>query len=247
MCRDIGISRQQFTKYLSGQSVPSLHNLRIISDYFGVDEAEILFPAEDFRDLVAIRPPEVKPRNPGRDFFLGKFGSASSRQEIQGYLGYYYTHFIMQSSPSRITRALISIYEHKGAIVTKNIERYPEDSDGAASVAKYEGVAFLNAERLFIYEREVTHGKLVWQSVVYASDMQASKYLSGLTMGIATDSVRNIACYRTVYSYIGRETNIRSALKGCGSYPLDSLEIPKYVRQRVRNDMNESEVAFMPR
>ena len=39
ICRQIKINRQQFNKYLSGQSSPSLHNLHRIAEFFGVDEA----------------------------------------------------------------------------------------------------------------------------------------------------------------------------------------------------------------
>ncbi|MDP6192171.1 MAG: helix-turn-helix transcriptional regulator, partial [Paracoccaceae bacterium] len=46
--RDLQISRQQFTKYLAGKNLPSVQNLRKISDYFGVEETEILMPVDDF-------------------------------------------------------------------------------------------------------------------------------------------------------------------------------------------------------
>ncbi|WP_187429290.1 hypothetical protein ROLI_040180 [Roseobacter fucihabitans] len=57
VCRSIGISRQQFTKYLSGKGSPSLSSLRKISDFFGVEESELLMPSVEFKELIALRPP----------------------------------------------------------------------------------------------------------------------------------------------------------------------------------------------
>ena len=247
VCRAIGVSRQQFTKYLSGKSTPSLSSFRKISDFFGVDETELLMPVKEFKELIALHPPSVSPKLPSQDFISSSVHSnAQSHREIKPYLGYYYSHFIIGNMPDRINRALIHIYDHRGAILTQNFERYPENSDGAAEVGKYEGVALYNAERLFIYEKEKFTGKRIWQTVVYAADLKSSKYLSGLTMGIATDSVRDIACYRIIYSFLGREIDLRSALSGCGTFKLDSSEIPKYIRDRVTNQMHSNETSFRP-
>lgn len=246
--RDLGISRQQFTRYLSGKSTPSVNNLRKISDYFGVEETEILLSCEDFKELVAIKPPRVSSQDPMQAFVSSSvLSNASSRAEMKEYLGYYYSYFIMGELPDRITRALVHIYELNGAILTKNVERYPENSDGAAPTIKYRGVALYNFERLFIYESETTTGKRIWQTVVYASDLQYSKMLSGLTMGIASDTVRDIACYRVIYEFLGRDINTRIALRGCGTFPLDCPDISKFIRDRTSNDVRANETAFVPR
>lgn len=248
VCRSIGISRQQFTKYLSGKSTPSLSSFRKISDFFGVEETELLMATQDFKELIALRPPSVGQHLPSQDFISSSVHSnAQSHREIRLYLGYYYTHFVIGNMPDRIIRALIHIYDHRGAILTQNFERYPENSDGAAEVSKYEGVALYNAERLFIYEKEKFTGQRIWQTVVYATDLKSSKYLSGLTMGIATDSVRDIACYRIIYSFLGREIDLRSALSGCGTFTIESPDIPKYIRDRITNQMQPNETAFRPK
>ena len=40
--RQLGISRQQLTRYLSGASFPSRSNMRVICDHVGCDEYEML-------------------------------------------------------------------------------------------------------------------------------------------------------------------------------------------------------------
>src|SRR6056297_1438254 len=55
VCRRIGLNRQQFNKYLSGQSRPSRANMRRICDFFGVTEAEIQLEPSQLRSLVSVR------------------------------------------------------------------------------------------------------------------------------------------------------------------------------------------------
>lgn len=248
VCRDLNMSRQQVTKYLAGKNLPSVRNLRKISDYFGVEETEILMPVSDFRKMIALNPPRSERQDPLQAFFTSSASSdASTRHELRKFLGYYYSHFIVADAPNRITRSLLCIYESGGATLTKNIERYPDKNDGAASSLKYDGVALYNAERLFIYERETATGTRIWQTVVYATNLKYSTFLSGLTMGIATETIRDIACYRVVYEFLGTQINNRLALRGCGTFDLDSLEISKYIRDRVTNEIRNNETAFVPR
>ena len=42
VCRRLGINRQQFNKYLTGQHLPSQVNLNAICDYFGVTFADLI-------------------------------------------------------------------------------------------------------------------------------------------------------------------------------------------------------------
>tara|TARA_R110002094_G_scaffold178152_4_gene157442 strand:- start:3287 stop:4105 length:819 start_codon:yes stop_codon:yes gene_type:complete len=248
VCRDLGISRQQFTKYLSGKNLPSLRNLRKMSDYFGVEENEMLMPVDEFSKLIALNPPRATSNDPLQAFIAGSVRSnASSRHAFKEFLGFYYSHFIIADTPNQITRSLLCVYEADGAVLTKNIERYPDENDGAAAINKFEGVALYNSERMFIYEREITPGTRIWQTVVYANTLKYSTYLSGLTMGIATETVRDIACYRVVYEFLGTNVNSRMALRGCGTFDLDSPKISKFIRDRITNDIRPNETAFIPR
>lgn len=246
--RDLKISRQQFTRYLAGKNLPSVRNMRKISDYFGVEETEILMPIEDFHKMISLNPPRLVQTDPVKSFFTADGHiKMNTKNELKKYLGFYYSHFIIADSPGKIIRSLMYIYEFGGNILTKNIERYPFQSDGAAPINKFEGIALFNAERLFIYEREKIKGSRIWQTVVYTSNFKYSTYLSGLTMGIASKAIGDIACYRVVYEFLGTNLNTRMALLGCGSFDINSATISKFIRDRVVNDIRQNEVAFVPR
>ncbi|MDG1430229.1 MAG: helix-turn-helix transcriptional regulator, partial [Paracoccaceae bacterium] len=49
VCRDIGINRQQFNRYLNGSGMPSAHNLRRIARYFNINEGDFVLDSETFR------------------------------------------------------------------------------------------------------------------------------------------------------------------------------------------------------
>ncbi|MBL9052493.1 MAG: helix-turn-helix transcriptional regulator, partial [Tabrizicola sp.] len=59
ICRQARINRHQLQRYLNGSAAPSLHTLRRICDFFGVEEHEILLPQRDFAALIKIRPPQL--------------------------------------------------------------------------------------------------------------------------------------------------------------------------------------------
>ena len=55
VCRRLRLNRQQFNRYLAGSTAPSRHNHRRISDFFGLEEHELLMPHEAFAETFARR------------------------------------------------------------------------------------------------------------------------------------------------------------------------------------------------
>ena len=48
LCRELGINRQQFARYLSGASTPSVYNRRRLADHFGMSMAELSIEHGEF-------------------------------------------------------------------------------------------------------------------------------------------------------------------------------------------------------
>lgn len=40
VCRELGVNRSQFNRYLGGETMPSLRLMRRICDFFGVEESK---------------------------------------------------------------------------------------------------------------------------------------------------------------------------------------------------------------
>ena len=145
VCNDIKISRQQFTKYLSGRSLPRLRSLQMICDYFGLEDWELLLPHDEFRKLITIRPIKIGQNNQS---FSNKFISevqkkSQSINDMGSFLGFYYNHFIVKAKKSMIQRSLIQLFEvlkyRSLGAHAKNINNYTKrlrEDTGASSNKK---------------------------------------------------------------------------------------------------------------
>jgi len=249
-CRRIGINRQQFTKYLNGQSRPSLNNLRRICDHFGLEEWEILLDHTRFKELIALRPPpDVQSGTDPLFTFIEGFVRRQPliSAELRRYSGYYFSYFRPKTWPGRVQRALIHVHERDGAMLTKNVERYSAAWQPYPAVIKYNGIMLSSADRLFVFEREAFVGRALWHTVLYASDFGSISYLSGLTVGITNEPARDVACYRVVFEFLGERINRRHALAACDLFDDHSDQIPAYVKPRIANDITADEYALSPR
>ncbi|MEM7169425.1 MAG: helix-turn-helix transcriptional regulator [Pseudomonadota bacterium] len=247
VCRHIGISRQQFTKYLSGKTFPTFRSLQRICDHFGLEDWELLLPHSEFRNLVAIRPPESISRSrPYKSAIESELWARSqASKDLASFLGYYYNHFVVKGRISLIQRTLIHLFEVDGVVGTKTIERTHGEKNVAASVQKFDGIAYYSGHRLYITERERFLGHTIWNTTLYATTTHREQFFSGLSVGSTTDSVQDISCYRSIFQFLGRTVNRYNALKGCGWFPLDSPDVSAYVREHIENRIEEGDNAFV--
>jgi transcriptional regulator with XRE-family HTH domain len=245
VCKDIKISRQQFTKYLSGRSLPRLRSLQMICDYFGLEDWELLLPHDEFRQLITIRSIKTFQNNQS---FSNRFISEIQKKsraihDMGSFLGYYYNHFIIKAKKSMIQRSLIQLFEVDGFIGTRSIERLV-NIDGSSSVTKYDGVAYYSGHRLYISERERFLGQTIWHTTLFATSTR-QPFFSGLGLGNTTESVQDISCYRSIFQFLGSSVNRHNALRGCGMFDPTSPEIPIFIRQNIHNTIDADENAFV--
>ncbi|MEH6496303.1 MAG: helix-turn-helix transcriptional regulator [Pseudomonas marincola] len=233
VCRRIDLNRQQFNKYLSGQSRPSPHNMRKICDFFGVEDYELLMPETDFREIVIIKykrePTEVETPYPGKREFEKLL--LSSRRDITRYLGYYFSYRYSFSNPDLILKSLVYIWKKDDVILSKRIERFSEYAGDRPKtfICKYIGYALFLGDRLFIMDKGTLGEEEVGETVLYPCRRNQVNWLSGLNIGVSTSDDRKIGCGQVIFQYLGQRKNLYSALKSCGKYPCSSLEIPKMV------------------
>ena len=246
VCKQIKISRQQFTNYLSGKSFPRLQSLQRICDYFGLEDWEILLPHQEFRKLIALNPPQgiSNNRSYANEFVSDIRNKSLPDRSLAPFLGFYYNHFIVKARESMIQRSLVHLFEVDGIVGTKTIERIA-NHDGTIDVSKYDGIAYYSGHRLYISERENFLGHTIWHTTLYATTTKREQFFSGLGLGNTTDSVQDISCYRSIFQFLGRSVNMRDALRGCGLFGLDDMEIPAYIREHIENKIEIGDNAFV--
>jgi transcriptional regulator with XRE-family HTH domain len=246
ICRQAGINRHQLQRYLNGTAHPSLHTLRKLSDFFGVEEHEILLPAKEFAAIVKIRPPLLaKPRDRMGEFMAG-FIEKQDQQAAAHYEGYYHGFFQLNRRLEEVQVVLTRITMADRCLTTKSIEIHPHGLAGMPRVLKYEGIGFTSPTALTVIERRPHDWTSTFFTVLYGMNQSDPTYLAGLVMGVAPDSSRDIYALRTCWRYLGRKIDVRKALKFCGHYPLQSEAIDPYVRYCTRNDISPGEEYFAP-
>jgi len=241
VCRRIGLNRQQFNKYLSGQSRPSRNNMRRICDFFGVTEAEFLMEPDKFEDLVALR------RQPIHQSHLGKpFESLDSlyrkSQSLEKYTGFYFRYFFSFGNPGMVIRSFGSIYCKDQKYYWKNIEILRDPRTGRATdINKYEGVVFYLADRIYIIEYETLEQSSITQATLYPSHRHRLDRLLGIQTGGPIRHGRKPGASRVLMEYLGRDIDVKRALRKAGLLLPDGGDIRADTLALIRNTIDEDD------
>lgn len=232
MCRRIGINRQQFTKYLSGRTNPSIPNLRRIGDHFGFEVHELLMDHTQFRRIVAIKRP-ITPNVARLSEEIRKtlFLTEDDVAPLQGLVGYFHTYFRPIDFSNRIVRGLCHTYDSNGYIISRNIERYPRD--GHHEVRKFNGIFVHSGENVLMFERGAPEGRSLWLSVLQAGTPTRGSVICGLTLGVARSSAHRVESYPVAMEFLGSMIDLRQALRKCALLDEDDPSIPAEVRRHV--------------
>ncbi len=244
VCRRLGINRQQFNKYLNGNSMPSRHTLQRICDFFGVEDYELLLPPDEFRELVALKPRReagnVVSNPPYVDHVEQLFGA--SRGDAERYCGYYFAYRYSFSDNNVLQKSIVRIWREGEQILSKRMERFQDGDGGEAGpyLCKYLGYLLLLRDRLYVMEYDTLRHQEVSQTILYPGYRNRVTWLSGLNMGVSTRDDRRIGSGRVLYQYLGRSIDLRRAVNQLGKFQTDSNEIPRVVRDTICEGVSET-------
>jgi transcriptional regulator with XRE-family HTH domain len=239
VCRLLGVNRQQFNKYLAGQSRPSRANMRRICDFFGVTEAEILAEPSQLRSIASVR---IRP-DTGHDL-AGPLGHVHrlirASDSLKRYEGYYFRYYYSFSNPGRIMKSVARIHVVDGHCYWKNLEPIREDGRGPASaINKYVGMGFLLTNRIYIVEYEAMQANSITQMTLYPSFHSRIGRLIGVQTGGPTRRGRRPGASIVLLEHLGHQVDVRKALYASGLFRPDAPEIPEGVPDMVRNVIAE--------
>lgn len=239
VCRQIGFNRQQFNKYLSGQSRPSRTNMRRICDFFGVTDSEILLDPSQFQSLMSVRPHPSSESNLSP--LLDHLNRISRKSlNLDRYIGYYYRYYYSFSNAGKIVKSLALIYKFDGKYYWKNIELAQGTYEGLKrSVNKYDGVVFLLTNRIYITEYASIEASAISQVTLYPSYHRGIGHLIGIQTGTPTRRGRRPGASRVILEYLGQKIERRKALKAIGLYDPEDREIPGGIAERIENRIPE--------
>ncbi|MFU1478084.1 helix-turn-helix domain-containing protein [Roseovarius sp. C7] len=226
VCRDIGVNRQQFNRYLNGTGMPAAHNLRRIARYFGTTEAELMMPHDEFErrrttDRVALNAGPVE-----------HFVEAFQRRvpELRRYLGWYHAHITSPAWEGSILRSLSCLYERDGYVLVRSIERATSEDGSIVHRTRYNGVVTRRGGRIYILEQENSREASIDETILMPSPRQKVNYLRGMTLGVASRPYVLPYASRSIWKKLPDQMSARDAIAACGALPTDSRKLDPTIR-----------------
>lgn len=245
VCRELGINRTQFNRYLRATARPSANILNRLCDHFGVEGSEFHLPPTQFSRIIALKRKTTKPR-PAYADTIDNLRSASL-PAIKSYLGYYYVYYFSMSSPGKILRGVAHIFANNTDVFYRRIERFPDPNlKSNAFKCRYSGAAFMLDDRIFLIDTETLTGNEITQTILFPSRRNKINRLSGLMMGVSSSNQRRIACSRIIFEWLGERIDARKVLRSCGLFSADSEEIAPSIRQAIDNAQQTGAPLFYP-
>ncbi|WP_075292142.1 helix-turn-helix domain-containing protein [Pararhizobium arenae] len=224
ICREIGINRQQFNRYISGEARPSAHNIGRIAAFFGVSSQDFELSPKVF---------ETRMTRPDRDRLqAGSLldGFPGDIASLRRHIGYYQTYHISPSWPGLVVSSCSRIFEDNGSIRVKSIERIRDTANEIVQFSKYVGLATFWRNRIFIAERSVGRQPMLSQTILLPFEVHQRVYLRGTTMGVSWRKENLPYASRMIWRHIGQEPDLRQMLSRCGVLAMNSRQLPAMVR-----------------
>lgn len=222
-CRQHGFNRQQFNRYISGQSRPSPNNLLRIATAFDLEPASFDLGPENFRAVMSSRRFPALHQSPLDDAFPGDI------VQLRRYLGFYQTWHVSLSWPGRIVCSCTHLVEQNDKIVVTSIERIEDAESGIRQRSRYHGLAAYRRGRIFVTERTRGEAPTFGQTIMLPFEMHQRLYLRGLTMGVSWRKDNQPYASRMIWRFHGNRPDVRKLLKACGTFPKESGEVPSVV------------------
>jgi len=235
ICRDIGINRQQFNRYLNTSGMPSAHNLYRIARYFSVSEEELLMSHHDFRQNYQPRS-NTNIQGPMRHLAPA---FQSEPNILRRYLGFYFSHFCSPSWPGKIMRALVWLSEEDGYVVSHSYERAYDDDANIRQKTRYAGLVTYREGRIYIIERAFSEDAFLSETILFTAQRQKVQYLRGMTLGVASKPILEPYSSPTIWKKIPEKISAREAIKATGIFDVNSNQTDPIVREFLINSVDK--------
>ena len=226
VCREIGINRQQFNRYLNGGGMPSAHNLRRIARHFGLPEAELFADHDEFSRRHILNQKRIA--SGPVDLMIGPFRDQT--QVLRRYLGFYHSHFQTPTWEGKILRSLIWLYEKDGYVMSRSVERVIAKDGSIRQKSRYEGMVSQRGNRVYVVEPEMVRDGSVVETILTPSHRQQVKYLRGMTIGVAWRPHVSPYASRAIWKRIDTKITLREALQACGAFATGSHRVDPMIR-----------------
>jgi transcriptional regulator with XRE-family HTH domain len=234
LARRLGINRSQINKYLAGSTYPRPALLRRICDHFGVEAHEILMPPSEFSELIRVR---GVPRNQitHRIDQHVEILLRCSDSRLLGLQGTYFEYYASMSTPNRIICTLMTFEAQDGVLYYRRYERVGDPLRVCKKHYRYEGIALMLGDRVFLTDHECELRVELTQTVLYPDYSKLPTRMHGIKIGVSANRQRFPCAARVYIERTPAGSSVLTNLRRCGLYCHDSPVLPPPVRAAVDN------------
>ncbi|MCX5464441.1 helix-turn-helix domain-containing protein [Alcaligenes parafaecalis] len=214
LCRQVGINRQQFNKYLAGTHTPSRQNLSKIARYQAISIEDLSLPPVQFLKRLHGDSRAEEPVGLAHFQTLATLARQSVTQ-LQPFLGTYLRYHRSSIYLNSIVRAVSILYQQEGLVryITLESMAVPDDSGNVDRYHfTYRGVCYFLGNRLFLCDYERRQRNEITNTILMPQFRTPIKYMYGLLSGIASTAYGQPYAARAVFQKLGESQQARRAI-----------------------------------
>jgi len=234
VCRQVGINRQQFNKYLSGRHIPSSENIRVIANHFGVGPEIMFSEHEHFRTLVEGNFFDILDhlrRAPQVVRFLDMM-TVANKLSLGQYAGCYDRYQFSSIYARRILRSAFCIFRNGDFLNHYYVERFPSYDNPRKTeyVFKYHGFTFPIEDRVFCIDFESVQKNEMTFSIFSPVQRNSKQFMFGIVSGVAATMFRQPFATRAVLHFRRPGLIGRAELEASTALDMNDASIPREAR-----------------
>lgn len=234
VCKELDINRQQFSKYLSGETFPRRKTFEQISAYFGVSETD-LFLDPDQR-LVSFDAQEAMLM--GDPVFRDVVKELHRPQDVPLDDGFYMTYMRAMQEPDWIIRSVTSIRKVGETTQFRRLTGWGEKRNSLwrLSLGNHRGLVLNRRGVLYLAALDAFASKAPSLSIMQWTPTEVP-LLKGRCVAL-TKSGADIC--DMVMELMPKETSLREAIRKSGAMGASDAALPMHIRQILVNMSDRS-------
>jgi len=229
VCKELGINRQQFAKYINGENFPRKKTLKKICDYFGVREIDLFVDPESYLlSLAGKKGALIKQRD-----FQQMLEQISSTQETMLEDGFYLTYFRAGSDPDWVIKSVTAIGKRENRTEFRRLTGYNENRSSAwrLSLGSHRGLVLNRRGVLYFAALDQRSSQAPSLAIMQWAPTEIS-ILTGRSIAL-TKSGADIC--DVIMERLPKGTTLLAALRKSGAVGIRDNELSVQIRQFFHN------------
>lgn len=228
VCREVGINRQQFSRYLTGEAVPNKTNLAKICRYFAISDSDLFgTPLEDHSAADIANPFRRSAAEWRRTVEVISKARPASIED-----GAYYVYYGLTEEGAEIARSVMYIKSDGNLKTFRRITNISELKPTTWHYYRGDHKGIILEMRHWLYFLAIANEGKEEPSMIAAHWMGVTPpLLSGVSI---VGGISEPMALPVVIEPITSGATIRTVLKGCNLYAMESTEISPIIKNVLR-------------